>query len=266
MMRASSLSWLLSALACLAASGVLPLAASPAHAQDAGVIGVRGEWITLGDVAPVSGDHAGILLGPAPPPGQTLALDPAFLVATAKAAGVILAIPLDRPVMVTRAAGGAARQARPATRAPVANPALQVSGSPGGSQGTQAEAVEVLVLLRDVARGSVLSADDLGWQPAASGRPLRNGADMDMAIGREVRRALKAGQPVLASDLRAPAVIRKGQQVKIVYATPGVRLTVDGLAQNDAAAGEAVRVLNTLSKRTIEATATAAGEASVTSR
>ncbi len=96
-----------------AALALIALALAPlAAAQRPSTIGIRGDWITLGDVAPVTGEHAGILLGPAPPPGQTLALDPAFLIATAKKAGVILAIPLDQPVMVTRAAGNATRTAR----------------------------------------------------------------------------------------------------------------------------------------------------------
>ena len=68
-----------------AALVLIALALAPlAAAQKA----INGDWITLGDVAPVTGEHAGILLGPAPPPGQTLALDPAFLIATAKKAGV----------------------------------------------------------------------------------------------------------------------------------------------------------------------------------
>ncbi len=237
---------------------VIALAVAPfAAAQAAGPIGVRGEWITLGDVAPVTGEHAGILLGPAPPPGETLALDPAFLVATAKKAGVILAIPLDQPVMVTRAAGDA-KPAPAANPARAANPAPQIGGA--------RESTQVLVLLRDVPRGHLLTSGDLGWEDASPSRSIRNGADMDMAIGKEIKRALKAGQPVIATDLKLPAVIRKGEQVKIIYVATGVRLTVDGVAQNEAAAGEQVRVLNTFSKRTIEATATANGEASVTSR
>jgi len=215
---------------------------------------IKGDWITLGDVAPVTGDHAGILLGPAPPPGQTLALDPAFLVATAKKAGVILAIPLDEPVMVTRATGNAT----PAPVARAANPAKQIAG-------TQ-EAVQVLVLLRDVPRGHVIGSDDIGWEDASPTRIVRGGADMQAAVGMEIRRTLKAGQPVLAADLRQPTVIRKGEQVKIVYVSPGVRLSVDGIAQNEAAKGEPVRVLNSYSKRTIDAVAVASGEARVNGR
>jgi len=226
-------------------------------AQRTGVKVIGGDWITLGDVAPVTGEHAGILLGPAPPPGQTLALDPAFLIATAKNAGVILAIPLDQPIMVTRATGNA-------TPAPVANtarpamPAAQVTGAQTAGQ--------VLVLVRDVPRGHVLSADDLSWQDANPARPIRNGADMQLAVGLEVRRALKAGQPVLSADLKQPTLIRKGEPVKLVYVSAGVRLSVDGVAQNEAAKGEAVRVLNSYSKRTIDAVAEASGEARVNVR
>ncbi len=231
------------------------LLAPLAVAQRTGVK-VIGDWITLGDVAPVTGEHAGILLGPTPPPGQTLALDPAFLIATAKNAGVILAIPLDQPIMVTRAT-------RNATPAPVAN--IARAATPAAQIGGTASPGEVLVFVRDVPRGHVLASGDVSWEAASPTRPIRNGADAQ-AVGMEVKRAIKAGQPVLAQDLKQPALIRKGEPVKLVYVTAGVRLSVDGVAQNEAAKGEPVRVLNSYSKRTVEAVAVASGEARVNGR
>jgi flagellar basal body P-ring formation protein FlgA len=214
---------------------------------------VSGEWIRLGDVAPVTGEAAGILIGPAPPAGQILSLDPAFIVSTAKSAGVLLAIPLDTPVLVTRT--GNAREALPANAARIVQPARQVAGEAMDGQ--------VLVLVRDVPRGGVITDADLGWQAVNAARPVRNPVDPDTAVGMEAKRLLKAGQPLQAADLKAAAVIRKGDPVTLVYATPGVKLTVDGVAQNEAAKGEAVRVLNSYSKRTIEAVAHAPGEARV---
>lgn len=228
-----------------------------AVAQRTGVKVIGGDWITLGDVAPVTGEHAGILLGPAPPAGQTLALDPAFLIATAKSAGVILAIPLDQPIMVTRAAGNA-----PA--APAANPARPANQIQ--QIGSAATTGQVLVFVRDVPRGHVIASSDVTWEAANPSRPIRGGADMDAAVGMEVKRAIKAGQPLLASDLKQAALIRKGEAVKIVYVSSGVRLSVDGIAQNEAAKGEPVRVLNSYSKRTIDAVAEASGEARVNGR
>ena len=230
----------LAALACL-------MLAPATLAQKA----VSGEWITLGDVAPVTGEAAGLLLGPAPPQGQTLALDPAFIIATAKGAGVMLAIPLDKPVLVTRAAGNAT----PAPVARTANPARQIA--PASTSGAQ-----VLILIRDIARGDVIGADDLDWADATATR-ARGIAEWDSAVGMEARRGLKAGQHILANDIKAPAVIRKGDPVKLVYATGGVRLSVDGVAQNEAALGESVRILNTYSKRTVEAVAAGHGEARI---
>jgi flagella basal body P-ring formation protein FlgA len=227
------------------------LALAPAAgAQIKQVKQVSGDWIKLGDVAPVTGEAAGILIGPAPPVGQTLSLDPAFLISTAKSAGVLLAIPLDAPVMVTRTGN-----ATPANAARAANPARQIAGEALDGQ--------VLVLVRDVPRGGLISDGDLGWQAANPARPVRNGVDPDAAVGMEARRLLKAGQPLQAADLKAAAVIRKGDPVRLIYATAGVKLTVDGVAQNEAAKGEAVRVLNSYSKRTIEAVAHAPGEARV---
>lgn len=225
--------------------------AAPAMAQKA-ARQVSGEWISLGDVAPVTGEAAGILIGPAPPAGQTLSLDPAFIVATARSAGVLLAIPLDQPILVTRTTGNA----NPANTARTANPARQIGG-------TTSTGAEVLVLVRDVARGAVITEADLGWQPANPARGLRPGLDMSAAVGMEARRLLKAGQALQAADIKAPAVIRKGDPVVLVYLTQGVKLTVDGVAQNEAARGEAVRVLNSYSKRTIEAVASGPGEARV---
>lgn len=236
----------------------LAIALALAPAAGAQVV-VKGEWISLGDVAPVTGDAAAILIGPAPPPGEKLALDPVFLTSVAKRSGVLLALPLDQPIWVTRSVGSApaakqANVARPANPAPVI----------GGQSSTPAE---VLVLVRDVARGQRIGDADVEWADAASTRTGRNHAtDIGLVLGMETRRGLKAGQPIQTSDLKTPALIRKGEPVKLVYASPGLRLVVDGLAQSDAGKGESVRVLNTFSKRMIDAVAEADGEARVANR
>lgn len=243
----------------LAALVSMILAAPLAGAQTSGAVAeVRADWIALGDVVPVTGEAAAILIGPAPPPGQTLALDPAFLVSVAKKSGVILAIPLDQPIWVTRATGNAT-PARPANTAKAANHASSVR--------SEAQQAEVLVLVRDLERGQRIAEGDLDWAPAASVRAARNGAtDIDLVVGLELKRAIKAGQPLQSNDLKQPTMIRRGEPVKLVYASPGLRLTVDGQAQGDAGKGESVRVLNTYSKRTIDAVAEAEGEAHVTRR
>jgi flagella basal body P-ring formation protein FlgA len=229
----------------------------PAHGQ----IAVKGDWISLGDIAPVTGEAADILIGPAPPPGQKLAVDPVFVTSVAKKSGVILAIPLDQPIWVTRSTGNAPA-AKEANVARAANPARQI-GAPRGNASLAGEKTgDVIVLIRDVARGQRISEDDVSWSDkAAPGRFVIS--DMEQAVGMEAKRGLKAGQTLQAADVKQPALIKKGEPVKLVYASPGLKLTVEGLAQNDAGKGEPVRVLNSYSKRTIEAVAEAPGEARV---
>jgi flagellar basal body P-ring formation protein FlgA len=225
-----------------------------------GQVAVKGDWISLGDIAPVTGDAAAILIGPAPPAGQKLAIDPVFVTSVAKKSGVILAIPLDQPIWVTRSTGYAPA-AKEANVARTANSAPQI-GAPLAGGKTGPNSSEVIVLIRDVARGQRISGDDVDFSDkAAPGRFVIS--DMGQAIGMEAKRGLKAGQPLQASDVKQPALIKKGEPVKLVYASPGLRLVVEGLAQNDAGKGESVRVLNSYSKRTIEAVAEAPGEARV---
>jgi flagella basal body P-ring formation protein FlgA len=226
----------------------------PAHGQ----IAVKGEWISLGDVAPVTGEAASILIGPAPPPGQKLAVDPVFVTSVAKKSGVILAIPLDQPIWVTRTSGNAPA-AREATVAKAANPAPQIGSQLAGNS----KAGEMIVLIRDVGRGQRISADDLGWSDKSSASVRSGVSDMQLAVGMEAKRSLKSGQPLQTADFKQPDLIKKGQPVKLVYASRGLRLTVDGLAQNDAGKGESVRVLNGYTKRAIDAVAMASGEAHV---
>ena len=60
--------------------------------------------------------------------------------------------------------------------------------------------------------------------------------------------------------------VAPGAPVKILYVTSGIRISVDGVAQGDAAKGEAVRVLNNYTKRSIDAVASGEGEARVAER
>ncbi len=237
------------------------LAALPASAQ----VAVSGEWVTLGDVVPVAGDAASVLVAPAPPVGQQLALDPTFIAAVARKSGVVIALPADNPIWVTRA--GAATPATPPQ--PAAAPVAQTAPSPHGSAGLKLEGAPhpdwVLVSVGSVARGDVLSTEDLKWVAPDTVRGSARNAVVDMsdAVGMELRRSLRPDTPIQTTDLQQAAVIRKGETVQLVYASRGVRLTTSGVAQQDAGRGEPVRILNQYTKRTIEAIAHDQGEARV---
>jgi len=230
---------------------ILGAAGSPAAS---GQIMVRGDWVALSDVAPVEGQAGRTLLGPAPPPGETLALDPVFVAAVAKRAGVVLALPAGSPILVTRAAAPEAGSPTAPATAPEA-PRAPVAEAP--------KAVLVAALARDLPRGAIVRREDITLVPSPARYIGQGEGRPEDFVGLETRRALKAFSPIRSSDFRTPPVIRKGERVKLVYSSSGLRLTVDGLAQSDAARGEAVRVLNTHSRRTIDAVAESAGEARI---
>jgi flagella basal body P-ring formation protein FlgA len=252
MKRRTLLSYRLAGLA-LAGAVLAPVAAAQVR--------VTGDWVALGDVAPVTGAAAKILVAAAPPVGETLALDPAFIVSVAQKSGVILALPLDQPIWVSRGNAPQAQVARVAPTAPVAP--TPPSATLGGDQ---PEPGWILVLARDVDRGRTLGRDDLKWADPKTLPAARNGVtDMATAIGMDVKRALRAGIALQSNDLQPTAAVRKGAPVRLIYSAPGLRISTEGVAQADAYKGESIRVLNTFTKRTLSATVTGAGEASVSS-
>lgn len=62
----------------------------------------------------------------------------------------------------------------------------------------------------------------------------------------------------------AQAAVRRGDTVTLVYAAPGLSLSMRARALEDAAVGQNVRLLNTASNRTIDAIVTGPGAARAT--
>jgi flagella basal body P-ring formation protein FlgA len=69
------------------------------------------------------------------------------------------------------------------------------------------------------------------------------------------------GQPLRATDVQAARVVRRGEILTLRYATGALQLTVQARALADACLGQRVRVVNTLSNRTLEATVSGPGVA-----
>lgn len=122
---------------------------------------------------------------------------------------------------------------------------------------------KVPVLARSVDRGEIVMFEDVAWErmeERAIGDALM---DADQIVGKAARRALAASRPLRQADLEAPRIVQRNQIVTISYRAPGMTLTARGRALRDAAAGEAVSVVNLQSNRTIEATATGPSRVSV---
>ena len=122
----------------------------------------------------------------------------------------------------------------------------------------------VPVLARRMNAGGILLAGDITEAPIAENQlPPDALHDMSDLIGFELKRSIAAGEPLRPADLRPRRSVQKNSLVEIRYSSGSMTLTAQGRALADAAIGEAVSVLNTQSRATIEATVIADGQVSV---
>jgi flagella basal body P-ring formation protein FlgA len=121
---------------------------------------------------------------------------------------------------------------------------------------------EILTYARSLATGEILQPSDIVWSKAA-GAPYDAPSRADAVIGMAARHPLREGDAVLTHDLAAPMVVKIGDTVMVTWADDGVSVTLEGKAMASAAAGDTFSVLNTSSKKLIEAVATGADQAVV---
>ena len=125
--------------------------------------------------------------------------------------------------------------------------------------------VQVPVPARRIREGEIIQERDLDILLVREDSIDRTAyLDPERVIGLSPRRLLEERRPVRSADVRRPVLIQKGSLVTILYRTPYMMLSARGRATQDGAQGDTIRVTNTQSKQTIEATVTAGGEVSVT--
>jgi flagella basal body P-ring formation protein FlgA len=121
-------------------------------------------------------------------------------------------------------------------------------------QGRALVIARVPVPVRTLARNALVEAADIEWREVRLPRlPVDLVVTEEDIVGKTVRRTLRAGSPVHTNELSAPILVEKGALVTISLQAPGLLLSGVGRALEDGAAGDPIRVVNTRSKRTIEA-------------
>jgi flagellar basal body P-ring formation protein FlgA len=130
--------------------------------------------------------------------------------------------------------------------------------------GQLVDTIEVGVVARALAKGDVVAAGDV----AVERRP-REAVPADVQsepghlVGQVARRALSSGVVLRAGDVARPEIVVKGDPVMIVFEAPGMSLTLRGRAGEGGALGESVSVVNTATRKTLQATVVGPGRVSV---
>lgn len=146
-------------------------------------------------------------------------------------------------------------------RAPAGDP----SGTTATVTGRAYAMSEVPVLTRDIKPGEPIAARDVTILEMPTDKLGQNllTATSDL-VGMAPRRMIRAGQPVRLGDVEPPLLVKKDSLVTMTMRAPGMTLTAEGKALQDGAAGEAIRVMNTNSKRVVVATVRDEGQVDVT--
>lgn len=146
-------------------------------------------------------------------------------------------------------------------RAKLRAPAGDTRFSPVTLVGRAYPVTQLPVPARGVSMGEVISARDLVWTEVPTQRLAQNVVtQMDDLVGLAPRRDLREGAPILSGDVKKPIVVQKNTVVSMIVRAPGMTLTAQGRALEDGAQGQSIRVLNTQTKRTIQAKVVSAGE------
>jgi len=124
---------------------------------------------------------------------------------------------------------------------------------PAHYTGTAIETVDALAVDRPVERGEVLKADNLTIVRRPKTEASSYLINVAAATGLAARHALRPGQPLAAGDLMKPEIIQRSDNVTMIFEAPGVTLTLRGQAQESGALGDTISVLNSESKRTVQA-------------
>jgi flagella basal body P-ring formation protein FlgA len=139
---------------------------------------------------------------------------------------------------------------------------ISAAAAPGSAALAQRGNVDVLTWARNISAGEVVAPEDLVWGKAAAA-PSDSPRDPDVIIGLAARRPLRAGGAALAHDVSAPAVIKAGEVITVLFQAEGVSLSLQGKALSVAGVGETLNVENTASKKIIQAMVTGPGQAIV---
>ena len=79
----------------------------------------------------------------------------------------------------------------------------------------------------------------------------------------QMRRSIRAGQPLRIADLAKPDLVQRDQAVTIIFQTAGLYLTTRGKALDNGTEGDVVNVVNLQSKRTVTGVVSARGQVTI---
>lgn len=125
--------------------------------------------------------------------------------------------------------------------------------------------VEVPHLSASLQAGAILTPADVEMKRVSLALADETGiSSLDDLVGKQLRRNAREGVMLKASDVIEPLAVKRNTQVTVLLKTGPMTLTVAGQSLSDAAAGQPVQVMNTVSRKILNGVATASGAVEIT--
>lgn len=130
--------------------------------------------------------------------------------------------------------------------------------------GRYEEIVHIPVLKERVNNGELIAESNVELRTFGNNR-LRGETIYSAAhlIGKTPKHSISALRPIRADEVITPPVIRKGESVTVLYKTPAMEIRNIGVAVENGAAGDIIKIRNTESQSVIQATVLAKGMAQI---
>lgn len=124
--------------------------------------------------------------------------------------------------------------------------------------------VEVPVLVKDLPKGRMIQESDLTLTEIPQRKLRRDIATQQEAVvGKVVQRYIAAGKPIGNRAIADARVIERGGLISIIYRSANMELKTTGVALEDGAAGQTIRIRNEDSGKTVQAEVQKNGDALV---
>jgi flagella basal body P-ring formation protein FlgA len=117
----------------------------------------------------------------------------------------------------------------------------------------QAQTATAIVLTRPLARGAIITVDDVSVASVSALGPDTLFAKPEDVVGRRLARALGPDRPLSARHLQPDWQVFSGLPVTILTETGGIRVAMAGRAKADAELGAPVEVENLSSGKSVVA-------------
>ncbi len=141
----------------------------------------------------------------------------------------------------------------------IENPIQQIS-----IKGQIQPVITVPVLSANIQYGSIITQSDIEYTKIKEREFSRDTIiDAKKLLGMTARRTIIAYRPIKSTDIVAPKIIERGELVTLSFNSGAMNLTTQVKALQNGAKGDIIRVVNTLSNKTLQAVVIGSNEVSV---